>query len=141
MSKPPNPLSSDQLLGLDVGKSRIGVARASVVARLAEPLELIEVNGTELQQISELCRREHANKLVVGLPRGLDGQETDQTAYTRAFIEKLRQAGLEVVTIDEAGTSVAAKELLKERYRPHWRHESIDAVAAMILLNDYLETI
>ena len=97
------------------------------------------VDGSEIPQITSLVKQEQADTIVVGLPRGLDGQVTDQTVAVQEFIAKLQAEGLSVQTIDEAGTSVEAEKLLAQKDRPRWPHESVDALAAMILLNDYFD--
>lgn len=136
MSKPKS--SSKGYLGIDVGTKRIGVARAGAVARLAEPLVTIPVNGKEVQRIVELAIHEDADTVVVGKPRGLNGQTTPQTVYTEQFAELLKLKGLKVVMMDEALTSEAAASFLKSKHRPGWSQEDVDNISAMIILDDYL---
>lgn len=120
------------LLGLDIGQARIGVARGNTEARLASPLAVIAVDGQELDQIKRLIEQEDATELVVGLPRGLDGQETAQTALTREFGQRLSELGLPLRWQDEAGTSVEAEsQNQNDKLGP-------DARAAALILQDYL---
>ena len=132
------PTKNSNYLGVDFGGKRIGIARAGSIAKLAEPLTTLVVDGTEISRILRLAEQEEAGVIVVGRPRGLDGQETDQTKLATKFAEILQQAGLHVVMIDEALTSKAAEGFLKTKHRPGWPHEDVDNIAAMILLDDYL---
>jgi putative Holliday junction resolvase len=123
---------AETFLGLDVGQARIGVARGNRVAKLATPLAVIKVDGRELTQIKRLAEQERAAGLVVGLPRGLDGQETAQTKATRDFAERLAELGLPLFWQDEAATSVQAEA--------EGRHDKLgsDARAAALILQDWL---
>lgn len=123
------------VLGLDVGSKRIGVARGTTLARLATPLAVISVDGQELTQIKRFIERENAQALVVGLPRGLDGQETAQTASVRDFGQTLAALGLPLHWQDEAGTTKQAEAEARGSVR------NVDARAAAILLQDYLDNL
>jgi putative Holliday junction resolvase len=136
MSK--RPIQRPNYLGVDFGGKRIGVARAGSIAKLAEPLVTIPADGTEVARIMELAAKEDAGTIVVGLPRGLDGQHTEQTGLAEKFASVLKESGLKVVMVDEALTSHAAEGFLKTKHRPGWVHEDVDNIAAMILLDDYL---
>lgn len=122
-------------LGLDVGERRIGVARVHSVVRIAEPLQHIETKNQDVHKEIELLIADYnASGVVVGLPRGLDGQETLQTAYSRNFAEELRkQLTVPVYLIDEAGTSKAADDR-----RGKNSTLSRDSIAAAILLEDFI---
>lgn len=121
------------ILGLDLGEQRTGVARMNVVARIPEPLAILStVNENFIESISELVARYNADALVVGLPRGLDGQETKQTLWAREMTNKIQDLiTVPVFSIDEAGTTKQARELNKnEKY--------VDSIVAGILLEDFL---
>jgi putative holliday junction resolvase len=108
------------LLGLDVGDRRIGVARATTDVKLA--------------------LQENIAILVVGLPRGMDGQETAQTAHIRKFAKELgERLTIPLHMQDEAVTSVKAEETLKARGRAY-KKEDIDALAASYILQDFIDT-
>ncbi|HVS58190.1 MAG TPA: Holliday junction resolvase RuvX [Candidatus Saccharimonadales bacterium] len=126
------------ILALDVGMVRIGVARASTVARLAEPLTTLPHTPEIYQEIADLCKEHGARIVVVGLPRGLEGQHTGQTDYVEDFVEELkRQSKLTVVVQDEALTSRKAEAELANRRKAYHREE-VDALAATYILEDYL---
>ena len=125
----------NHVLGLDVGTKNIGVARVNMLARLPEPLDIIETNSAEAM-IRQLVAGHEIDAVVIGLPRGLDGQETDQTAWTRSWGKALRKSlALPMFWQDEAMTSEVAKDFIdKHKIAPHL----LDAVAACIVLYDFM---
>lgn len=128
------------ILALDVGGARIGVARASSVVRIAEPLTTLPNDEHLWQSVTQLCLEHNVQQLVVGLPRGLDGQETAQTAVVRDFVAELSQhLDTPVVLQDEAVTSRQAEEELVARGKPYAKGD-IDALAATYILEDYLRS-
>ncbi len=134
--------NNSYVLALDVGGRRIGVALASMVARLPAPLETIDREKVTdvFGHIDSIARTQQVGVIVVGLPRGLDGQETAQTAETREFAKSLQdKTEAAVVMQDEAGTSVEAEALLVQRGKPYKKGD-IDAEAAALILRDFLNT-
>lgn len=131
---------SSRVIALDVGGKRIGVAIASLDARLASPLVTLEVSehNEVIDQIKELVNKNEVVHLVVGLPRGMDGQETNQTRIVREFAKKLKtEIGISVYMQDEAGTSLLAEEELNSRKKPYSKGD-IDKLAATYILHDWL---
>jgi putative holliday junction resolvase len=125
------------VLALDVGASRIGVALSSLEARLARPLTTLKT-PTALKDIEDMIEEYHVAVIVVGLPRGLSGQNTAQTQATEDFIDDLKQhISIPIRTQDEAVTSAQAENELKDRGKPYMRGD-IDALAATYILEDYL---
>lgn len=131
-------MSSQSLICLDVGEKRIGVAVADTSIRIAVPLITLDVDGTEIRTIAELVLREHAEKIIVGYPRNQQGESTAQTAYVEDFATQLTDIA-EVVFQDESLTSVMAEERLRQQGKPYSKGD-IDANAAAIILQDYLES-
>lgn len=125
------------LLALDVGEKRIGVAVANTAVSIAIPFATIEVDGTELKQIALIAVQEKVDTIVVGYPRNQSGEPTGQTRYAEAFAAQLHDIA-EVVFQDESLTSVAAEQRLKAQKKPYTKAD-IDAQAASIILQDYLE--
>jgi putative Holliday junction resolvase len=123
------------ILGLDVGEKRIGVARGNSLARLATPLAVVTVDGSELKSLDALVKQEGAERLVVGLPRGLNGQNTAQTAAIRQFGARLEALGLPIHWQDEAGTTKQAEA------EAGLAAPELDARAAAIILQDYLDNL
>ena len=128
---------SKQILALDVGERRIGVARGDTMIKIAVPLTTVLVDGTELEQIRQLVAHERADVLVVGYPRNQSGDATAQTAYVESVAEQLRK-DVDIVYQDESLTSVIAEQRLVARGKPYDK-AAIDAEAAAIILQDYLE--
>lgn len=125
------------LLSLDVGTKRIGVAVADTIVPIALPFSTIEVDGTEVDRIIELIKERNIKTLVVGYPRNQSGEATAQTGFAEAFADKLKDAAT-IVFQDESLTSVIAEDRLKADGKPYGKGD-IDAMAAAIILQDYLE--
>lgn len=130
--------SNSSIIALDVGAQRIGVASANAVARLAHPLTTLQHTADIFKDIQTLIIQERAVALVVGWPRGMDGQITAQTRTIEAFTAELNQnVSIPVYTQDEAVTSQKAEAELKQRGRPYAKGD-IDALAATYILDDFL---
>lgn len=126
-----------QILALDVGERRIGVARGDTLVRIAVPLTTVVVDGRELDLIRRIIADERAEILVVGYPRNQSGDATAQTAYVESVAAQLADAA-KIVYQDESLTSVIAEQRLQQRGKPYQKAD-IDAEAAAIILQDYLE--
>ena len=126
------------LVCLDVGEKRIGVSVADLGVRIAIPFETIMVDGSEIEAIARIVEEEQADTLVVGYPRNQSGEATAQTRYVEQFAKQLEDIVPTIVYQDESLTSVLAEERLKEQGKPYTRAD-IDAQAASIILQDYLE--
>lgn len=126
------------ILALDVGGRRIGVARANMLARLPAPLTTLTNDGQIFDKLKKLVEAENASALVIGLPRGLQGQETEQTKITREFYSKLKeQLDLPLYLQDEAVTSKKAEQELYNSKRGVDK-QMVDALAATYILEDFL---
>jgi putative Holliday junction resolvase len=129
---------SQNVVCLDVGEKRIGVAVADTVIRIAVPLETVEVDGNEIESIEKIVASEGAATIVVGYPRNQSGEVTAQTRYVEAFADRLSGIAENIVFQDESLTSVIAEQRLVEHGRPYTKGD-IDAQAASIILQDYIE--
>jgi len=127
------------IIALDVGEKRIGVAVADPGIRIAIAYDTILVDGTEYDQIRRLIIAEGASTLVVGYPRNQSGEPTLQTKYVEQVADQLKGDVASLVFQDESLTSVKAEELLKRQKKPYQKAD-IDALAASLILQDYLET-
>lgn len=127
------------LLGLDVGSRRIGVARAELDTKLAVPIETLVVDDTTTERLVRLLTAEQPAALVVGYPRNQSGEPTRQTEAVEAFVKTLQEVwDGTIVFQDESLTSVMAEDRLRQHGRPYDRAD-IDAGAAAIILQDYIE--
>lgn len=127
---------SGDIIGLDLGMSRTGVARLNTIARIAEPLDVIEMTeDTFVEDVVKIIDKYGAYCVVVGLPRGLNGQDTEQTKWARNKTRQLKEK-LKVPTysIDEAGTTKQAEQIIKPG-------QNVDSVAAGILLEDFVNEV
>lgn len=125
-------------LCLDVGERRIGVAEADDSVRIAVAIDTISVDGTETEQILRRIAIGSITHLVIGYPRNQQGEPTAQTAYVEKFAERFSDAPVTIVFQDESLTSVLAEQRLAATGRPYEKGD-IDALAACLILEDYLE--
>lgn len=133
-------MRADQtILCLDVGAVRIGVARANAIARIAEPLKTLTNDDVVVQAIGDMVSGEHVSIVVVGLPQNRNQEDTEQTHFVRDFVKRLKsEVTAEFVFQDEAESSIKAEVALRQRGKPYAK-EDIDAEAATLILQDYLE--
>lgn len=127
-----------QLLGLDVGAARIGVAMGDSGVRIAIPHGFIEVDGDETKEIARLAILNNISTIVIGYPRNQSGEPTKQSAFVERFAAKLKDFDADIVYQDESLTSVIAEKRLIERGQTYSKGD-IDAEAAVIILQDYME--
>jgi putative Holliday junction resolvase len=132
------PLTRSSILALDVGDKRVGVAVASVIARLPQPLTTLQRDDSFFSKLDDIAKSEDTGTIVVGLPRGLSGQETRQTAAIEEFVTELKQhSDLPIHLQDEAVTSKHAEAELEKSGKMYNRGD-IDALAATYILEDFL---
>lgn len=125
-------------VALDVGEKRIGVAVGDSGVRIAVPFDTIETDGKEIERIARIIVDEHADVLVVGYPRNQSGEPTAQTAYVEQFTKGLTDIAPAIVFQDESLTSVLAEQRLQSYKKPYTKGD-IDALAAAMILQDYME--
>ena len=131
-------------MALDVGDARIGIAVSDLMGIIANPLETYTRKGNldvDAQYIASLAKQHEVTQIVSGLPLGLKGQENEQTAKTREFIDKLREVcEVPIEYLDERFTTLSAERVLIEgNVRRENRKKVIDKVAATIILQNYLD--
>ncbi|HJQ08976.1 MAG TPA: Holliday junction resolvase RuvX [Candidatus Saccharimonadales bacterium] len=130
--------ANGSILALDIGEKRVGVALTSMAARLPHPLTTMERSNRIFKDIQELIDKHAAMALVVGLPRGLDGQHTAQTGAVEQFVTDLKQiVRIPVYWQDEAVTSRQAEAELLQRGKPYKKGD-IDALSATYILEDFV---
>lgn len=130
---------ASQFLGIDYGRARVGLAVAGDDTA-PERLKTLS-NDTSLMKRLQAIMSEHGiTQVVVGLPRGVEGEETAQTALVREFVRTLQAATDAPVALqDEFATSEMAEERLGVQGRPTPEQSAlIDQEAAVIILEDYL---
>lgn len=125
-------------VALDVGEKRIGVAVGDSGVRIAVPYETIETDGSEIHAIAKIILAEKADVVVVGYPRNQSGEATAQTSYVESFAKQLVDIAPMLVFQDESLTSVLAEQRLQSYKKPYTKGD-IDALAAAMILQDYME--
>jgi len=137
------------VLGIDYGARRIGLALSDATATLASPWRLVQRPPSEaetlrlmIKEIATLTADEDGlEAVVIGWPRRLDGSATDQTKFVEAFARAIEaQITVPVVLQDERLSSHEAESRLAAR-ESDWRKRKakLDAAAAAIILQDYLD--
>lgn len=130
--------ASASIIGLDVGTIRIGVAMASWPDGIASPYATLGNDAELFEGLKQIIKGMRVRVIVVGMPRSLSGQRTQQTGYVDTFVARLKaEVTLPVHLQDEAVTSVQAEEELKQRHKTYTK-EDIDALSATYILEDFI---
>jgi putative holliday junction resolvase len=133
-----------RVLGIDYGKARIGVAVSDELQMLAHPAETISGSKTTdpVVRIAALVREKNVERIVVGLPRHMNGSMGASAEEARSFAQKLRDVvPCKVLTWDERLSTVAAHRALREAGKSSRQTRGyIDQVAAQMLLQSYLDS-
>ena len=131
-----------KILAVDYGDARTGIAISDLLCSIVGSTTVIHSRNDEktINTISELIRQNNVGELVVGLPRNMDGSEGPRAELCRSFAAKLEEAtGLPVKLWDERRTTVEAHNILSQHnYHGKKRKNTVDAVAASLILEGYL---
>ena len=132
------------IVSVDYGDTRTGVAACDKSQMLAFPIKVINQKdrGELVKEIARIAHERSAQKLVVGLPKNMDGSEGFRAQACREFAAQLEAAtGLETDFQDERLTTVSAHNILNATdTRGKKRKAVVDAVSAVLILEDYLRT-
>jgi putative Holliday junction resolvase len=135
---------SGVVIGLDVGTHRIGVARGDFDVHVATPLPMLSNDKTIFEKLSKMVQENHAETVVIGLPRDVDGRETAQSQVSRDFAAELaNHLDTKICFQDESLTSVLAEKNLRARKNFNenmLRDGTLDSEAAAIILQDFLDS-
>ena len=126
-------------LGLDIGDKRIGVAVSDPQGILASPLTIINRTDdtVDVEAISGIVDQQQVERIIVGLPRSMDGSIGKQAQKVEAFVQKLsRHTEIPVEFRDERLSTVSARRLMEAASTKKTRD---DAIAAALILQGYLE--
>lgn len=131
-----------KIMGIDYGDARTGVAISDILCSIVGSTYVVPSRNTEkaIADIVKLCRDNMVGEIVVGLPKNMDGTEGLRAELCREFAEKLKEAtGLSVAMWDERRTTVEAHNILSQHnYHGKKRKNTVDAVAASLILEGYL---
>lgn len=130
-------------MGIDFGLARIGIALSDDTKFLATPFETYKRKGDEqdINHLIEIITTKKIDEIVCGLPMNMAGVEQEIAQKTREFMSILQaKHDIKITFVDERLSSLMADEMLKETEKD-WkkRKEKLDAVAASIILQDYLD--
>lgn len=130
-----------RVLAVDWGTRRVGLAVSDPGGLLARPLPTLRVNGAEeaAEGVALAAGREAAEAIVVGLPLRYSGVEGPSAERARALGAALARRGFTVIYRDERSTSEEARAWLRERGERRPDPERVDQVAALLLLQSYLD--
>jgi putative Holliday junction resolvase len=132
-----------RVLGLDVGDRRIGLALSDSGGILASPLTIIEhtTESQDIEAILKIAQERCAERIIVGLPRLMNGDIGPQAQKVQAFAEAIcSHTQIPIEYRDERLTTVTAQRLKQETAsRKKNRNIRYDAMAAAVILQDYLE--
>jgi putative Holliday junction resolvase len=132
-----------RILAVDPGSKRVGVAISDPTATIAQALMTVPAHpaSTLASRLAEIARSQEASRIVVGLPRRLDGTRGPEAAAAEKLADSIRRAsGLPVELVDERLTTVAAeRSLVGGGMRREKRRLTVDRVAAALMLQAHLD--
>ena len=131
-----------KVLAIDYGDARTGIAISDYTGLLVGTTDVIHSRKPDVtaREIARLAREHGAQRLVMGFPRNMDGTEGPRAALYRDFAAQVEaETGMPVVLWDERRTTVEAHQILSDcNYRGKKRKNTVDAVAASLILEGYL---
>lgn len=131
-----------RIMGIDYGDARTGVAISDLLCSIVGTTVVIPSRNQEkaIADIVRMAKEQEVGEIVVGLPRNMDGTEGERAQLCREFADKIAQAtGLPVRMWDERRTTVEAHNILSQHnYHGQKRKNTVDAVAAALILEGYL---
>lgn len=134
-----------RILAIDYGQKRVGLAVTDSLQIAANGLDTISVSEV-LDYLKRYIENEPIEKFVVGLPKQMNGEDSDSMKFIRPFVENLRRKfpDIELVYVDERFTSVLAHKAMLEgglKKKDRQNKGLVDKISATIILQTYLETI
>ena len=131
-----------RILGIDYGDARTGIAISDLLCSIVGSTTVIHSRNADktIEQICTIIKEQGVGEIVVGLPKNMNGTEGPRAELCRAFAARLEEeTGLKVVLWDERRTTVEAHNILSEHnYHGKKRKDTVDAVAASLILEGYL---
>ena len=131
-----------KIMAIDYGDARTGVALSDLMCSIVGSSTVVPSRNREkaVADIVRLCKENSVGEIVVGLPKNMDGSEGPRAQLCREFAQILGEAtGVEIVMWDERRTTVEAHNILStHNYHGKKRKDTVDAVAASLILEGYL---
>lgn len=133
-----------RIMGIDYGDARTGVAMSDLLCTIVGSTAVVPSRNRDkaVADIVRMAKEQEVGKIVVGLPKNMDGTEGPRAELCREFAAILGEAtGLEIVMWDERRTTVEAHNILSQHnYHGQKRKNTVDAVAASLILEGYLNS-
>lgn len=133
-----------RIMGIDYGDARTGVAISDLLCSIVGSTCVVPSRNTDkaVADIVRIAKDNEVGTIVVGLPRNMNGTEGPRAELCRAFAQRLQEeTGLETVLWDERRTTVEAHNILSQHnYHGKKRKDTVDAVAASLILEGYLNS-
>ena len=131
-----------KIMGIDYGDARTGIAVSDLLCTIVGSTTVIHSRNDEktIAKICELIQQNQVGEIVLGLPKNMNGTEGPRAELCREFAKKLEEAtGLSVTMWDERRTTVEAHNILSQHnYHGKKRKDTVDAVAASLILEGYM---
>lgn len=131
-----------KIMGIDYGDARTGIAISDLLCSIVGSTTVIHSRHSEktLLEIKQLVQENQVGEIVIGLPKNMDGSEGPRAQLCRDFAKRVEEeTGLPVALWDERRTTVEAHNILSEHnYHGKKRKNTVDAVAASLILEGYL---
>ena len=131
-------------ISLDYGEKRIGVATTDSLKMFVAPFATIKNKSDEyvFEELLKIIKLQKADRIIIGLPLNVDGEDTIKTGEVRAFYEKLSKiTNLPIFWCDERYSTCEANDFLKQKGLS-WKKSKgeVDQIAAAVILKTYLDT-
>lgn len=133
-----------RIIGIDYGRKRTGIAVTDSLKIVANGLTTVP-SHTVIDFLLKYIEKENVEKIVVGLPKQLNGQDSESMQYITPFLNRLKKIlpQIPVVMYDERFTSTLAHKAMLDggmKKKDRQNKEIVDSIAATIILNDYLQS-
>ena len=132
-----------RILGIDYGDVRIGLALSDPLQIIASPFRTIQNRNNDfiLKELDSIINEKKIGSLVIGLPIGLNNQETIQTKKVRLFADQIKILGAPIYFQDERLSSISAKKsLIMQNIKTGTNKSMIDKAAAAIFLQQFIDS-
>lgn len=131
----------DKILGLDIGKKRIGISMSDIMGLIAHPVETIarEPENLAIEKIKKICKDNNIKKIVAGLPKNMNNTIGEQAQDCMKFADNFKDE-YEIIFEDERLTSKQAEYILAQTGRKYTKDKKlVDLKSACIILQQYLD--
>ena len=133
-----------RIIGIDYGEVRVGISLSDLTQTIAKPFRTISYKNLDdlLTQLKEIIIANEVDKLVVGIPYNMKGEDTKQTVKVKEFISFLEShLSYDIALIDERLSSIEAKKTMhKMNIKTGHNKSDIDKIAASVILQEYLDS-